>query len=55
MSTLQTLEDAGCIRVNEDDTIEPLMLGIIASQYYLSYKTIALFGSNVQANSTLEV
>ncbi|MCO5571323.1 hypothetical protein L7F22_025061 [Adiantum nelumboides] len=53
-ATLQTLEDAGCVRVNEDDTVEPLMLGNIASQYYLSYKTVSLFSSNVQANTTLE-
>lgn len=54
MATLQTLEDAGCVRVNEDGTVEPLTLGTVASQYYLSYKTVALFSSNVQANTTME-
>ncbi|KAH6557931.1 hypothetical protein KP509_1Z085500 [Ceratopteris richardii] len=54
MSTLQTLEDAGCVRVNDDDTIEPLMLGNIASQYYLSHRTVSLFSSNVNADSTVE-
>lgn len=54
MATLQTLEDAGCVRVNEDGNIESLMLGSIASQYYLSYKTVSLFCSNVHASTTLE-
>lgn len=53
-NTLQTLEDAGCVRLNEDNTVEPLMLGAVASQYYLSYKTVALFSSNIKADTSLE-
>ncbi|CAM6105785.1 unnamed protein product [Calypogeia fissa] len=53
-STLQALEDAGCIRLNEDDTVEPLMLGMVASQYYLNYTTVALFSSNINIDTSPE-
>ncbi|KAL3683377.1 hypothetical protein R1sor_001399 [Riccia sorocarpa] len=55
ITTLQALEDAGCIRVNEDNTVEPLMLGMIASQYYLNYTTVALFSSNLKIDTTVEI
>lgn len=54
-STLQALEDGGCLRVNEDDTVEPLVMGSIASQYYLHYTTVALFSANIRADTSLEV
>ncbi|KAL6011995.1 activating signal cointegrator 1 complex subunit [Asimina triloba] len=50
----EDLEDSGCIKMNED-TVEPLMLGSIASQYYLSYLTVSMFGSNIGPNTSLEV
>jgi activating signal cointegrator complex subunit 3 len=53
-STLQALEDAGCVRVNEDNTVEPLVMGTVASQYYLSYATVSLFSSNIRADTSLE-
>ncbi|OAE30033.1 hypothetical protein AXG93_3893s1430 [Marchantia polymorpha subsp. ruderalis] len=53
-TTLQALEDSGCIRVNEDNTVEPLMLGMIASQYYLNYTTVALFSSNLKIDTSPE-
>ncbi|XP_024368754.1 DExH-box ATP-dependent RNA helicase DExH14 isoform X1 [Physcomitrium patens] len=53
-STLQALEDGGCLRVNEDDTVEPLVMGSIASQYYLHYTTVALFSANIRADTSLE-
>ena len=35
--------------------MEPMMLGSIASQYYLSYITLSMFGSNIGPDTSLEV
>ncbi|KAL5544599.1 hypothetical protein UlMin_008383 [Ulmus minor] len=53
-TTFEDLEDSGCIKMNED-SVEPLMLGSIASQYYLSYMTVSMFGSNIGPDTSLEV
>ncbi|KAJ0973952.1 hypothetical protein J5N97_015917 [Dioscorea zingiberensis] len=53
-TTFEDLEDRGCIKMNED-SVEPLMLGSIASQYYLSYMTVSMFGSNISLDTSLEV
>ncbi|PKA61162.1 DEAD-box ATP-dependent RNA helicase ISE2, chloroplastic [Apostasia shenzhenica] len=53
-TTFEDLEDSGCIKINEND-VEPLVLGSIASQYYLSYLTVSMFGSNIGPNTSLEV
>jgi hypothetical protein len=53
--TLQALEDGGCLRVNEDNTVESLVMGTVASQYYLHYTTVALFSANIRADTSLEV
>ncbi|KAK8934003.1 hypothetical protein KSP39_PZI015224 [Platanthera zijinensis] len=53
-NTFDDLEDSGCVKMN-DDNVEPTMLGSIASQYYLSYLTLSLFGSNIGPNTSLEV
>nr|XP_010936311.1 DExH-box ATP-dependent RNA helicase DExH14 isoform X2 [Elaeis guineensis] len=53
-STFEDLEDSGCIKMNEN-SVEPLMLGSVASQYYLSYMTVSMFGSNIGPNTSLEV
>jgi len=52
--TLQALEDGGCVRVNEDNTIEALVMGTVASQYYLHYTTVALFSANIRADTSIE-
>ncbi|CAL8138767.1 unnamed protein product [Prunus armeniaca] len=52
--TFEDLEDSGCIKMNEDN-VEPTMLGSIASQYYLSYMTISMFGSSIGSYASLEV
>lgn len=52
--TFEDLEDSGCIKMNED-SVESMMLGSLASQYYLSYKTLSMFGSNIGPDTTLEV
>lgn len=53
-STFEDLEDSGCIKIS-DDSVEPLMLGSIASQYYLKYTTVSMFGSNIGPDTSLEV
>lgn len=54
-STLFALEDAQCIAVNEDDSIEPLTLGRVAAYYYLQYSTAALFSENLNEDLDVEV
>ena len=54
-NALELLEDARCIAIDdEDDSLEPLMLGRVASYYYLQYPSVALFAANIKANSSLE-
>ncbi|KAL5705274.1 DNA helicase [Ranunculus cassubicifolius] len=48
-NTFEDLEDSGCIKVTEN-SVEPLILSSIASQYYLSYKTVSMFGSNIESD-----
>ena len=52
--TLQDLSSAGCIKINEDDTIESLTPGIIASYYYLSFESVNLFNLELKENSDIE-
>lgn len=52
--TFEDLEDSGCIKMDEEK-VEPMMLGSIASQYYLSYMTVSMFGSNIGPDTSLEV
>ncbi|KAK1273205.1 hypothetical protein QJS04_geneDACA008017 [Acorus gramineus] len=53
-NTFEDLEDSGCIKI-DDNNVEPLMLGSIASQYYLRHLTVSMFGSNIGPNTSLEV
>ncbi|OQU93017.1 hypothetical protein SORBI_3001G457800 [Sorghum bicolor] len=53
-TTFEDLEDSGCIKV-DDHSVKYLILGKIASQYYLSYLTVSMFGSNIGPNTSLEV
>lgn len=53
-NTFEDLEDAGCIKITED-SVAPTMLGSMASQYYLKYLTVSMFGSNIGPDTSLEV
>ncbi|XP_058788470.1 DExH-box ATP-dependent RNA helicase DExH14 isoform X2 [Vicia villosa] len=53
-STFEDLEDSGCIKMDED-AVESVMLGSVASQYYLSYMSVSMFGSNIGPDTSLEV
>uniref|UniRef100_A0A0E0KAG9 RNA helicase n=1 Tax=Oryza punctata TaxID=4537 RepID=A0A0E0KAG9_ORYPU len=52
-TTFEDLEDSGCIKV-DDHSVKYLILGKIASQYYLSYLTVSMFGTNIGPNTSLE-
>lgn len=52
-TTFEDLEDSGCIKV-DDHSVKYLILGKIASQYYLSYLTVSMFGSNIGLDTSLE-
>ncbi|KAK3240835.1 activating signal cointegrator 1 complex subunit [Cymbomonas tetramitiformis] len=52
--TLGALEDARCIEILEDDSVEPLTLGRVAAYYYLQYQTVAMFSTNLNADLDLE-
>ncbi|XP_073143681.1 DExH-box ATP-dependent RNA helicase DExH14 [Henckelia pumila] len=54
LNTFEDLEDSGCIKIDEDK-VESMMLGSIASQYYLKYTTVSMFTSNIGADTSLEV
>lgn len=54
LSTFEDLEDSGCIEIDED-RVEPMILGSIASQYYLRYTTVSMFASNIEDDTSLEV
>ena len=51
---LEALEGAGCVLLEEDDSVVPLPMGRIASFYYLHYETAAMFGARLSAATTLE-
>jgi activating signal cointegrator complex subunit 3 len=53
-TTFEDLEDSGCIKMDEEN-VESMVLGMIASQYYLSYMTVSMFGSNIGPDTSLEV
>lgn len=54
LNTFEDLEDSGCIKIDEDK-VESMMLGSIASQYYRKYTTVSMFASNIGADTSLEV
>ena len=54
-TTMDTLANAKCLAINDDDdSIKPLMLGRIASFYYLNFKTMAVFSKRLKKSNTLE-
>ena len=55
--TLEDLQEAGCIEITNcgnESEIEALLLGHVASFYYLHYKTAALFGERVHRDMSLQ-
>ena len=51
-TTLTDLEASKCIAIDEDDdSVEPLNLGMISSFYYLSYSTMEIFSRSLTATT----
>ena len=49
----EKLRDARCVAVNDDDdVVEPLSLGRVASFYYLQHSTVALFARTMNSRNT---
>eukprot|EP01012_Entosiphon_sulcatum_P019666 TRINITY_DN24576_c0_g2_i5.p2 TRINITY_DN24576_c0_g2~~TRINITY_DN24576_c0_g2_i5.p2 ORF type:complete len:511 (-),score=149.36 TRINITY_DN24576_c0_g2_i5:115-1647(-) len=46
-TTLSQLEQSKCIAIEEDDSLLPLNLGMVASYYYTQYTTIELFANSL--------
>ena len=53
-NALTQLEDAQCLTIGEDDSLEPATLGRIASFYYLQHPSVALFASSLGPDNSLE-
>ena len=53
-NALAQLEDAQCLTIGEDDSLEPATLGRIASFYYLQHPSVALFASSLGPDNSLE-
>eukprot|EP01068_Selenidium_serpulae_P010678 Selendium_serpulae@DN5511_c1_g2_i1.p1 len=49
-TTVEALETAQCISVENDVELAPLNLGLIAAFYYIRYVTIELFNKSLRAN-----
>ncbi|KAI5640821.1 sec63 brl domain-containing protein [Phthorimaea operculella] len=52
-TTLQDLEQAKCIAVEDDMDVQPLNLGMIASYYYINYTTIELFSLSLTSKTKI--
>jgi len=44
-----SLQDAGCLEMNEDGTIDALTMGRTASFYYLKYASMRVFSQGLHA------
>ena len=53
-NALAQLEDARCVATSEDDGVEPLLLGRVASYYYLKHASVALFAANLGPENSVE-
>lgn len=51
--SLEDLENSNCIIISEN-SIKSTFIGILASQYYISYKTVKNFGEKISKNSTIK-
>ncbi|KAG1665183.1 Activating signal cointegrator 1 complex subunit 3 [Nymphon striatum] len=53
--TVDTLYKSSCVEIDEDTaSFQPTVLGHIASFYYLSHKTVAMFKESLQIDSSIE-
>jgi pre-mRNA-splicing helicase BRR2 len=52
-TVVEDLEESKCCKVSEDGEISPLNLGMIASYYYVQYRTIELLASSITAKTKI--
>jgi pre-mRNA-splicing helicase BRR2 len=52
-TVVEDLEESKCCRVSDDGEISPLNLGMIASYYYVQYRTIELIASSISAKTKI--
>ena len=48
LGVLNDLQDAGCIKMTDDNKITPTRLGEISSFYYIQYKTVKVFADQLR-------
>ncbi|OIT02200.1 dexh-box atp-dependent rna helicase dexh12 [Nicotiana attenuata] len=53
-NTISDLESSKCVTVEDDFSLSPLNLGMIASYYYISYKTVEHFSSSLTTKTKLK-
>eukprot|EP00794_Sanderia_malayensis_P005235 gene5235-5896_t len=53
-NTLSDLEQSKCISIEDEITVMPLNLGMIAAYYYINYTTIELFSASLTAKTKLK-
>uniref|UniRef100_A0A8R7V0V4 RNA helicase n=2 Tax=Triticum urartu TaxID=4572 RepID=A0A8R7V0V4_TRIUA len=53
-TVLDDLESSKCVVIEEDTFLKPLNLGLIASYYYISYKTIERFSSMITQKTKIK-
>ena len=52
-TVVEDLEESKCCKVSENGEISPLNLGMIASYYYVQYRTIELIASSITAKTKI--
>jgi pre-mRNA-splicing helicase BRR2 len=52
-TVVEDLEESKCCRISDDGEVSPLNLGMIASYYYVQYRTIELIASSIAAKTKI--
>jgi pre-mRNA-splicing helicase BRR2 len=52
-TTLEDLEQSGCVTVEDDSDVSPLNLGMIAAFYYIKYHTVEIFNQSLSDKTRL--
>ena len=50
-----TLEGAGCLKVEEDETLKALTMGRIASFFYIKHQTMAMISQNLNQDNDMKM
>ena len=52
-TVVEDLEESKCCRISDEGEVSPLNLGMIASYYYVQYRTIELIASSIAAKTKI--